>query len=193
MTSAIAALRSATWSSHQRLEKRLDVKARFTNLGAYRAHLQKMWGFCAALEQSLEPEPFGSLLSDFESRRKLPLLTLDLLAVGAGAEEIASLPRCRAWFASPNPAAAFGCVYVLEGATLGGRTLLPLVESHLRLSARNGAAFLASYGDDVAAKWRDFGVALDTWCCTPERRSGAVQAAVATFDALADWLCGEAR
>ena len=193
LMSALAALRAATWSSHQRLEKRLDVKARFTQRVAYRGHLERMWGFCAALEQSLEPESFGGSLPDYESRRKLSLLTQDLLALGRDMDAVSSLARCQAWFVGSDPAAAFGCVYVLEGATLGGRTLLPLVESRLGLDARHGASFLASYGDNVCAMWRDFGVALDAWCYTAERQSCAVQGAVATFDALADWLCGEAR
>jgi heme oxygenase (biliverdin-IX-beta and delta-forming) len=188
--SAIAALRSATWPSHQRLEKRLDVKARFTRLHAYRAHLERMWGFCAAVEHPLRTESFGGLLPDYESRRKLPLLTEDLLALGAGADFVASLPRCAAWLDSPDPAAAFGCVYVLEGATLGGRTLLPLVESRLGLTSGHGAAFLSSYGDEVTGMWRGFGHALDAWCCTAQRQSSAEQAAVATFDALDGWLCG---
>lgn len=191
--STIAALRSATWATHQKLEKRLDVKARFSELGAYRAHLQRMWGFCAALEQPLSSHSFGGALPDYESRRKLPLLTQDLIALGADINHAASLARCKALPANPDPATAFGCLYVLEGATLGGRTLLPLVQKRLGLNAERGAAYLASYGDDVAARWRDFGVALDAWCCVADRRSRATEAAVMTFDALADWLCEHSR
>ncbi len=191
MMSAIAGLRSATWPSHQRLEKRLDVKARFTQADAYRAHLERMWGFCATIEASLLMESFGGKLPDYEMRRKMPLLTQDLLALGADPDHIASLPRCEAIPDTADPAAAFGCVYVLEGATLGGRTLLPLVQSRLGLTAVRGASFLASYGDLVGPMWRDFGIALDAWCGEPGRQMSAARAAVGTFDALAAWLCGE--
>jgi heme oxygenase len=191
MMSTIAGLRAVTWPSHQRLEKRLDVKARFTKADAYRAHLERMWGFCAAIEASLRPESFGGSLPDYDARRKLPLLMHDLLAIGAQPSHVASLPRCEAVPNTADPAAAFGCIYVLEGATLGGRTLLPLVESHLGLTAARGASFLASYGDNVAAMWRNFGIALDAWCGVPERQVSAARAAVGTFDALAAWLCGE--
>ncbi|HEY1315471.1 MAG TPA: biliverdin-producing heme oxygenase [Steroidobacteraceae bacterium] len=187
--SAIAQLRSATSSSHQRLEKRLDVKARFTDLSAYRAHLEKMWGFCAALEARLAPQSFGGALPDYEARRKLPLLTHDLVDLGEAAGGVASLPRCAALPQEMDAAAAFGCVYVLEGATLGGRTLLPLVHSRLGFTPSHGARYLASYGDNVAAMWRDFGAALDSWCCVAQRRYTAMQAAVATFELLAEWLC----
>jgi heme oxygenase len=186
--SAIAALRLATWPAHQRLEKRLDVKTRFSHLGAYRAHLERMWGFYAPVEQRLGVDGFGGALTDYEARRKLPLLTRDLIALGADPGAVMLMEQCRAVPACPDPAAAFGCMYVLEGATLGGRMLLPLVESRLELSAQRGAAFLASYGEAVAMMWRSFGAALDAWCKVPERAACAARTAVATFDALDAWL-----
>jgi heme oxygenase (biliverdin-IX-beta and delta-forming) len=189
--SAIAELRLATWPVHQRLEKRLDVKTRFTEPRAYRAHLEKMWGFCAAIERRLEPHVFGAAVPDYEKRRKIPLLTRDLIALGADAEAVERLPSCETIPDCADPAAAFGCIYVLEGATLGGRTLLPLVQSRLGLTAEGGAAFLASYGDEVASMWRGFGAALDAWCDPPERRVRATHAAVATFTSLDEWLCGK--
>jgi len=188
--SAIAELRSATWASHLRLEKRLDVKSRFSELSAYRAHLEKMWGFCAGMELRLGRDAFGNALPDFDKRRKLPLLQRDLIVLGADAERVMRLPRCETVPHCADPAAAFGCVYVLEGATLGGRTLLPVVQSRLGLSTEHGAAFLASYGEDVSSMWQSFGASLDAWCDAAERRARASEAAVATFAALDDWLCG---
>jgi heme oxygenase len=188
--SAIAALRAATWPSHQRLEKRLDVKTRFSSIGAYRAHLEKMWGFCAAVETRLGIDIFAGALTDYDARRKLPLLTQDLMALGADSGSVVLLEQCNAVPACPDAASAFGCMYVLEGATLGGRMLLPLVESRLKLSAACGATFLASYGESVTSMWRSFGAALDGWCSVPEREACAARTAVATFDALDAWLCG---
>ncbi|HXN10187.1 MAG TPA: biliverdin-producing heme oxygenase [Steroidobacteraceae bacterium] len=187
---AIAQLRAATKPAHQRLEKRLDVKTRFSSLFAYRAHLERMWGFCAGLEQRVNRQVLGDALADYDLRRKLPLLARDLVTLGAVPDAMPQLPRCEAIPVCPDVASGFGCLYVLEGATLGGRTLLPLVQEKLGLSAGHGAAFLASYGADVAAMWQRFGAALDAWCCTPERQACASYTAVATFDALQDWLCG---
>jgi heme oxygenase len=188
----MAGLRLATWPCHQRLEKRLDVKERFSSLDAYRSHLEQMWGFCAGLEQDLAPGAFGGALEDYESRRKLPLLTRDLIALSVAPDAFGSMALCPGLPAHADPAAAFGCAYVLEGATLGGRTLLPLVESRLGLGPEHGAAFLASYGERVIPMWRSFGAALDAWCSEPARVQSATQAAVATFDALDRWLCGPA-
>ena len=190
--SAIAGLRVATWASHQKLEKRLNIKARFSDLDSYRSHLQQMWGFCAGLEQHLGPDSFDQALDDYDSRRKLPLLTQDLLSLGVSDATVACLARCDSLPDCTDPAAAFGCAYVLEGATLGGRMLLPLAEERLGLTPTQGAAFLASYGERVTPMWRLFGTALDAWCSSPPRQARAAVAAVSTFDALDAWLCGRA-
>ena len=178
-TSAIAHLRTATWASHQRLEKRVDVKARFASRAAYLEHLAKLWGFYSAVEQRIGREVFAQALPDYEARRKLPLLTADLLVLGLEPGAIEQLPRCPSVPDCTDTANAFGCVYVLEGATLGGRTLLPLAMSRLDLSAGHGATYLASYGEEVTAMWRMFGSALDAWCSLPERRDRAAARRVA--------------
>lgn len=188
--SAMAELRAATWAAHQNLERRLDVKRRFTEPAAYRAHLEKMWGFCTSLERRLGPAAFEGALADYEERRKAPLLAHDLVALGAGPDAVERLPCCESLPRCPDAAAAFGSFYVLEGATLGGATLLPLVQNRLGLTPGRGAAFLASYGGEVAAMWRKFGAALDAWCGAPERRASAAAAAIATFTSLEQWLCG---
>jgi heme oxygenase len=191
-TSALAQLRVATWSAHQRLDRHLDVNTRFSSLAGYRTHLERMWGFCAGIEARMDRQVFGDALADYDARRKLPLLARDLVALGTEPESVPQLPRCQALPPCPDAASAFGCLYVLEGATLGGRALLPLVQERLGLSPGSGAAFLASYGTEVTAMWRRFGAALDAWCNVPERQARAGEAAVATFDALHGWLCGTA-
>jgi heme oxygenase len=188
--SVIADLRAATWQSHQRLEKRMDVAERFGQLEAYRAHLQRMYGFCASLEAQCDALQLEQALSDYAQRRKCALIERDLLALGAAPGQCLQLPHCRSLGACTEPAAALGSLYVLEGATLGGRTLLPLVRARLGFTAERGAAFLASYGDAVDAMWRRFSSALDAWCTQPGRTACATNAAVATFAALEGWLCG---
>jgi len=188
--STIAGLRAATWALHQRLEKRLDVKARFSSCSAYRAHLEHMWGFCAALETNVAASLQG-VLADFDSRRKLPLLSRDLLVLGSSAAAIDALPLCPGIPRCEDAAESFGCLYVIEGATLGGRTLLPMVQSRLGMTAEHGASFLASYGDDVGSMWRAFGAALDACCSDQQHRDRAAAAAAATFGSLDRWLCAD--
>jgi heme oxygenase len=182
---AMQALRSATWPAHERLERCVDVKTRFSTLASYRDHLAKMWGFCAGLEQPIDADTFAAALPDYESRRKLPSLTRDLHALGIDADH---LPVCRTLPACTDLAVAFGRLYVLEGATLGARVLLPIVKRELGLDAEHGAAYLESYGSATGERWAVFGAALDAWCATPERRSAAIAAAIDTFAALQSWL-----
>ena len=188
--SAIAALRVATWPSHQRLEKRIDLKSRLASASNYRVHIEQLWGFHAVLEPQLAAGIYPGHLSDFDSRRKLPLLERDLLALGAAADALRRLPLCAAVPPCGDAAEAFGCAYVLEGATLGGRTLLPAVATRLGFTAERGAAYLASYGAAVGDMWRSFGAALDRCCAGARQQARAAEAATATFVALEAWLCG---
>ena len=189
--SAIADLRRVTWPSHQRLEKRINFKARLETVGAYRAYIEKMWGFYVVIEPGLTSGDLRGWLPDCHARRKVPLLERDLAALGAKSSSIAQLPRCPSVPACDDIASAFGCAYVLEGATLGGRSLMPVVEARLGLTAESGATFLASYGDAVEAKWRAFGAALDRCCSLERHRVRAAEAASATFSAIELWLCGD--
>jgi heme oxygenase len=150
-----------------------------------------MWGFYAALEIRLYCDLFDGALGDYETRRKLPLLTEDLITLGYDPVAVHSLPLCEALPDCGDSAAAFGCLYVMEGATLGGRVILPLVERQLDCSATRGATFLASYGGQVEEMWRRFCAALDASCRVADRRERAAAAAVSTFVALERWLCGE--
>jgi heme oxygenase len=182
------ALRSATRQAHQRLEQRLDIKSRFSTLPAYRAHLEGTWGFYAALEGCLSRESFGGGLPDYEMRRKLPLLTQDLLALGASEPQILALERCPALPACQDPGSAFGCLYVIEGATLGGQTLAPMVQKKLGMTDR-GVRFLSSYGEEVMPMWRTFLSSLEACCALPETQASSERAAVETFAVLERWLC----
>jgi heme oxygenase len=155
---------------------------------SYRAHLEATWGFYAALEAQLSHESFGGGLPDYERRRKLPLLAADLQALGATEAQILALERCPALPACNDPASAFGCLYVIEGATLGGQTLAPLVQQRLGMAA-GGVRFLSSYGADVMPMWRTFLMSLEAFCALPEQQAGTTRAAVETFAILEHWLC----
>ncbi|MBS0374642.1 MAG: biliverdin-producing heme oxygenase [Proteobacteria bacterium] len=188
----IHTLREATWPLHVRLERRLDVAARFGSLPAYREHLRGMWGFCAGIESRLPAEVLSGVLPDYGRRRKLPPLTRDLLALEECQEAIGRLPVCGQVPAADDPASALGCLYVLEGASLGGQVLLPVVRERIGVDADRGAEFLAAYGTETPAMWQRFGAVVDEACAGGEARERAVDAAQATFAALEHWLCGPA-
>jgi heme oxygenase len=149
-----------------------------------------MWGFCAVLEEQVAPLLSPQVLVDFPLRHKRPLLERDLKFLGMPPQAIQHLPRCGSLSGCSDAASAFGCFYVLEGATLGGRTLAPVVEDRLGFTDRRGASFLASYGEDTPGMWQSFILALEVSCDNPAAQQRAADAASATFLALEEWLCG---
>jgi len=183
-------LRAATWPAHQRLERRIDFRSRLASVASYRTHLESMWGFYAELEPRLRAVIYPKHLADYEQRLKLPLLERDLRSLGLADAALGQLPRCTLALQCADPAAAFGSAYVLEGATLGGRSLMPSVEARLGFSASHGAAFLASYGAAVGEMWRSFAGALERYCSGAQQQARAASAAIETFTQLEAWLCG---
>jgi heme oxygenase len=179
-------LKEMTWDIHLRLEKRLAVKDRFSTVDLYRTHLSRLLAFQAAAEEQWGGM-LGQVLDDYPARLKAPLLVLDIEALGGG------LPLSRAEIPqAADPVAALGGFYVLEGATLGGQHLLPIVERKLGLSASHGARYLASYGSNVQPMWRKFSATVEAECAAPAARDRAGAMARDTFLALEGWLCGEA-
>ena len=178
-------LKEKTWDIHLRLEKRLAIKDRFSDIDLYRNHLRRLWAFHAAAENR-----WGGLLrqvlDDYPARLKAPLLARDVEALGGVLPmSCADVPEAF------DPVAALGGFYVLEGATLGGQHLLPIVERKLGLSADRGASYLASYGEDVKSMWSDFTAVVEDRCGTPQSRERAATMARETFLALESWLCQE--
>ena len=86
-----------------------------------------------------------------------------------------------------TPARALGALYVLEGATLGGKVIEQEVGRQLGLDRSTGTAFFGAYGADAARQWHRFGLALE--------REGLAfdveeicDAAGSTFAALDSWI-----
>ena len=55
-----------------------------------------------------------------------------------------------------NAAKALGCLYVLEGATLGGVLIARHVRASLGFDGDAGSAFYLGYGPRTGAMWRGF-------------------------------------
>lgn len=186
----LAQLKAQTRALHERLEAALDLLSSELTVDDYRALLKDFHGFYLPLETGLQ-----SLTSGLESagvepaaRRKLPSLRRDLLALGLTEDEIRALPRCAYTPRVKDVASALGCMYVTEGATLGGQILTRHFAAKFALTPENGCAFFGSYGPLVGARWREFGSALEEFA----RREGGAEQMVAaareTFTTLETWL-----
>lgn len=184
----LSALRRATCAPHQQLEARLDVPG---EARPYRRLLAAFAGYHGPCELALrEAGGLDALGLDAASRLgwRSRALRDDLLALGMTAREIVELPRCRALPAVRSAHAALGCLYVIEGATLGGRVLLERVQASLGVAPDAGASFFAGYGAATDAMWAGFTAALAALPADEAVERVVVAAAVDTFATLERWL-----
>ena len=189
-------LREATHAAHLRLESVPFLGA--VQRGAvddrdYLAYLHALSIVHGVLETlaSRCTEPFVSGVWR-ESMRKLPLLERDIEEVERGDPGCASAPvghalafakELRTWSLT-EPARLVGALYVLEGATNGGRVLAPSVREALRLDGDDGVRYLTAYGDAQPEAWRAFQARLDEAPSVQQAYPGVLLGAEHTYAAV---------
>ncbi len=182
----LARLKTETRAAHDRIEAAMDLDRRIATRDGYRDLLIRFYGFHKAWESEAAgraPDP-----GFFKRRRKTQLLVQDLEALGLKSDDIIRLPQCRPLMPLPGPEAVLGSMYVVEGSTLGGAIIAREVKNRLGLDAETGCAYFRSYGRDIAAMWKSFGVVL-LEASSPEADGQIVESAQKTFDVMHDWLC----
>jgi len=186
----LAKLKEQTAEQHQRLEGNLNILARFNSAQGYKLLLEQFYGFYRPLEMHLGSVmcPPGFLVN-FTARRKTRLLEKDLLFLDLPERELLALPQCQRLPTVKSEAQAFGCLYVLEGATLGGQIISKYVADKLGYERERGATFFKSYGAEVRAMWWAFCQALREYATAHDEDDEVVAAAVDTFDKFDQWLC----
>lgn len=179
----LAELRRATRTLHVRTEQ-IPLLARLVapDLRAheYGAVLAQMWGFYAPLEKRLGVPRAGT----YHYRPREAALRADLAHQHIDAEGLAC---CRELPTLASEEARWGCLYVLEGAALGGRVITKHVTRALPALSPQALTFFA--GDDPpGVSWQAYVAALEaqSGCWDPRT---VVHAAVTTFDALYHWMC----
>jgi heme oxygenase (biliverdin-IX-beta and delta-forming) len=185
-------LKSATRPQHEAMEhdplSRSLLEPTLT-LHEYSHILQVYLGFYAPLEvvlfQQLEEL---NLACNLEARRKTPLLLRDLHQLGMSKDELLAIPHCDALPAITSEAAGLGCMYVLEGATLGGQLIKRQLQATLGLNSERGCAFFTSYGPEVGPRWKEFRALLEAKSGEESYNSAVVAAASATFTAMLGWF-----
>ncbi|HSO81351.1 biliverdin-producing heme oxygenase [Thiocapsa sp.] len=152
-------LRHATAETHEAVE-RLPLMARLTSPSVtredYLDYLHALAGVYAALEGSLLDALDEETRNDLGIRPKLPAILEDLAEQGQP-----HIPRTSTQLAPAGSGTALGGLYVLEGATLGGR----VIAKHLRRClgpALGSAGFLDFHGEHSSAAWKRFASILDS-------------------------------
>jgi len=182
-------LRSETQAQHSALESRIPLMDPALSLLEYRLLLTRFYGYYVPLEARLvawsEAEARGI---NYVERMKVPELERDLIALGETAETIARLPRCAALPALATEAEALGCLYVVEGATLGGQLITKQLQKNFAMTRETGGAFFAGYGAETGLRWQEFGAMITAQALRLERDDVIVASANRTFETLGHWL-----
>ena len=180
-------LKRATADLHRRLESGLDLLGTDLSPDRYRQTLECFFGFYAPIEAGIARVAAGSELG-LPLRARTLLIESDLLSLGLSAREVADLPRstelprlsCREELA--------GCLYVLEGACLGGRIIAPVLRDRLGVAEGSGASFFIGDGDGTQARWHIFLAWLEGLVDAGAQLDELVASARATFLAFAVWV-----
>jgi heme oxygenase len=173
-------LRHKTTVLHRVTESAFDLPSVCASPASYAAMLRMMLSIYRPLERRLDRVDWHETRIDWAQRKKTPLLERDLKALGESANvtdrpEAANIPL-------QSPAAAIGCLYVLEGSTLGAQFIVKQIEKTLKLTPKTGAAFFAGYGPGTRDQWASFGTAADAYAGEdPVRIADAIDAACWTF------------
>jgi heme oxygenase (biliverdin-IX-beta and delta-forming) len=178
-------LRAGTADIHKQVEQRLDIFSTGFDLTCYRRLLERFYGYWAPLELQLcRVEELNHPELELPARLKANLLEADLRVLGA---EPALVPLCTRLPELESLGRALGCLYVLEGSTLGSQLIARHIKKRFQLEYGCGASFFNAYGDAVGARWARFRSFLSLHA-EAASEDELLSAARETFETLDSWL-----
>lgn len=177
-------LKQETHTQHTQLEQTIDILNRMQNKTQYLAILRTFYGFYQPLEERLD-RVHGIEIINFKSRHKVGLLHNDLLMLGLPETEITQLPLCVDLPRVETLTEALGCLYVLEGATLGGQIITRRIKE---LPDQLPHSFFTSYGPQVGKYWTELRAFVEQFVHEPHVCRVLVAAAQETFSTLDQWF-----
>jgi len=121
-------------------------------------------------------------------RTRTALLESDLRSLRLSARQIDDLPRCADLPRLSCLEDLAGCLYVLEGACLGGQVIAPALRERLGVTEDSGASFFTGDGKESGARWRAFVAWLEGRALAGAATDEIVASARATFLAFARWV-----
>ena len=180
-TSLHQRLRAETGAGHQALEDALPISRNCSSARVYRDHLRYLLAFHEVLEPGLQAVPgLRHVLPDLDSRWKTNILIADLGIWASGPRPVGD--------GVPKPdslAQGLAVLYVMEGATLGARTLLPRLRAAGVVPGDIGLGYLRGYGCDTGTRFKRVLEALNALPADDEE--DVIAWSIATFEALRAW------
>lgn len=182
-------LKQATQTRHAALESRSVLLSPSLSRTAYRHCLRRFFGYYAPLELLLLG---GNRWSDaglaHTAWQKAPLLAQDLLTLGDTPDQLSQAPQCQSLPDLSTVARVLGCLYVIEGATLGGQIVTRHLSTSLAITPHSGGAFFRGYGEHTGSRWKSFGTHLTAFALRSGCDDEIVASANETFETLDRWL-----
>ena len=182
-------LKDETRLSHQATEQHLDLFSRMLTKSEYARLLGRFWGFYAPIETKIgQVVGLEQLPLNLSARQKKPLLWLDLTSLAWDEKTIQALPLCDDLPVLDSIPQALGCLYVLEGSTLGGQIISRHLQERIGITPDHGGRFFASYGQDVRSMWKWFGETVTSYSTSPQIEDTIVDSAIETFASFNRWF-----
>ncbi len=182
-------LKQATAARHVGIESRSVLLNSSLSLASYRACLQRFYGYYAPLEQRLlRSQAWQATGFCYDGRHKTPHLSQDLAALDVAPGELAQTPLCQTLPELRSSAGIFGCLYVIEGATLGGQIVSRHLQASLGVTPESGGAFFSAYGPHTGSRWKAFSAQLSSFALASGLDDEIIASANDTFDTLDRWL-----
>jgi heme oxygenase len=188
-------LREESAALHRRLEVVLQLPDAITGRQDYQAWLCRYLGFYAPLEHTFSEVSGWDLLGiELGRHAQAGRLSDDLAALGVDRTAIpyasrTMLPQL------PTFAHALGSLYVIEGARLGGRSMLGQLKRRIGTEIAGATHFFGAV-DGGGMPWQSFRTALDAFGqVNPQLCTDAVAGAQRTFISLENWftpICAKA-
>jgi heme oxygenase len=188
--SAIQELKARTTDLHKRIETLVPLLDRDLTISGYTQYLQQLFPFYQQLERCLRSVTgLSSVVADLDERWKTDLLAADLGINLVGSGDLFEFALTSDFIPQPrNIPEALGCLYVLEGSTLGAQILIRAVRGSLGKAAEGKTHFLESYQSRTGEKWRRLCAILNAALVDPAELEITVASARSTFAGLYDWL-----
>lgn len=180
----LSRLRLETRGEHEAVERVLDLMDAALTADTYRHRLAQFYGFYGPLEAALQPRCALHLTALLPRLNKTALLRQDLERLGVST---ADLPLCRQLPPIQTQAEVLGCLYVMEGATLGGRLITQHVQATFGIMPSAGGSFFEGYGQDTGKMWQAMRQLLLSCAVDAATENAIVANAIATFASLRAW------
>ena len=187
-------LRLETRGEHDAVERVLDLMGTGLTREIYCRRLERFYGFYGPLEDALQircelPDdhgggPTSQLATLLPRLKKTAHLQRDLHYLGV---ETADLLLCSNLPPLETEAQVLGCLYVIEGATLGGQMITRHVRGTLGITPSTGGSFFEGYAGDTGKMWQAMRQLLVSGAIDRQTESAMVANAIVTFARLRGW------